>query len=120
MCNVKRPARNVLACRVVWCSDPRCEGHSGAHTVPVDGFLFFATVAIYGVLVLLVTAPLTGRRLIATLMVALVPAVLLLLLLPDGSYVRSLGIPMTTGVTFAAAVRGVRGIDSPLRGAPAD
>lgn len=86
----------------------------------VDGFLFFATVAVYGAFALLVSARLTGLRLLLTLMVALVPGVLLMLLIPDGSYLRSLAIPMTTGVTFAAVVRGVRGIDSPLRGAPAD
>lgn len=86
----------------------------------VDGFMFFATVAVYGVFVLLMSARLTGRRLFATLMVALVPAVLLMLLLPDGSYLHSLAIPMTTGVTFAAVVRAMKGTDSPLRGAPAD
>ena len=84
----------------------------------VDGFLFFATGAVYGVFVLLVSARVAGSRLLASLMLALVPAVLLMLLLPDGSYVRSLGIPMTTGVTFAAVVRGMKGFDSPLRGAP--
>ena len=96
------------------------EDHSEVHNVPVDGVLFFATVAaVYGVLVLLVSARLTGTRLLATLMVALVPAVLLMLLLPEGSDVRTLGIPMTTG-TFAALVRGMKGFDSPLGRAPAN
>lgn len=97
------------------------EDNSEVHNVPVDGVLIFATVAaVYGVLVLLVSARLTGTRLLATLMVALVPAVLLMLLLPEGSDVRTLGVPMTTGVTFAALVRGMKGFDSPLRAAPVD
>lgn len=82
--------------------------------------MFFATVAVYGVFVLWVTARLTGTRLLVALMVGLVPAVLLMLFIPDGSYVRSLGVPMTTGVTFAAVVRAMRGFDSPLRGAHAN
>ena len=69
--------------------------------MPVDGVLFFATIAgVYGVIVLFVSARLTGTRLLATLMVALVSAVLLMLLLPEGSDVRIIAIPMTTGVTF--------------------
>ena len=62
-------------------------------------------VAGYGLIVLVVTARLTGPWLMATLVAALVPAALLILLLPVGSDLRSLGIPMTTGVTFAALVR---------------
>jgi hypothetical protein len=57
--------------------------------VTVDGVLFFAIVAGYGLFVLVVTAHLTGRQLIATLVVA-------------------------------ALVRGMKGFESPLRGARAD
>ena len=94
---------------------PRCairgaEDDAEVHNVPVDGVLFFATIAgVYGVIVLFVSARLTGTRLLATLMVALVSAVLLMLLLPEGSDVRIIAIPMTTGVTFAALVRGMKG-----------
>lgn len=89
--------------------------------MPVDGVLFFATVAgIYGVIVLFVSARRTVTRLLATLMVALVPAVFLMLLLPEGADVRTIAIPMTTGVTFAALVRGMKGFGSPLRRAPAN
>jgi hypothetical protein len=88
---------------------PRCairgaEDDAEVHNVPVDGVLFFATIAgVYGVIVLFVSARLTGTR----------PCH------PDGGLVSAvlhaaparvrrsiIAIPMTTGVTFAALVRG--------------
>ena len=88
-------------------------------TLPMPAFLFLVTVAVYGVLVLLLTGRFTGRLLFTVLLVALLPAGLLMFLLPAGSWVGSLGIPMLSGVTFAAVIRALRGIDNPLRRATA-
>ena len=92
---------------------------SMVHTLPMTAFVFLTAVAVYGVLVLVATARFTGRLLVALLLVAFLPAVLLMFLLPVGSWVGSLGLPMLSGVTFAAAIRGLKGIDKPLRGATA-
>ena len=52
--------------------------------MPVAGFVLFATAVVYSAFVLFVAARLTGPRLIATVLAALVPAALLMPVLPKG------------------------------------
>ncbi len=82
----------------------------------MDGFLYVATLAVYGLVVLGLTARLTDRWLLAALAVAvLAPSFVLAVLLPEGSLVRSLTIPMSIGPAFAGLIRGRRGWGIPLR-----
>ena len=58
---------------------------SMVHTLPMTAFVFLTTVAVYGVLVLVATARFTGRLLFAVLLVAFLPAILLMFLRPRRS-----------------------------------
>ena len=77
--------------------------------------LYTATLLLYGVVVLTATARLTDRWLLAVLMLAMVPPTLMLFFLPDGGNLKYLAIPMSTGVTAVAIVRGLVGWKRPLR-----
>lgn len=84
----------------------------------VDGFGYWGSVVVYGVLVLLLSAQLISARLLAALVGSQLVAVLVFAL-GDRPGAGSLGLGMSTGVILVAMVRSLRGISKPLRQASA-
>ena len=85
-------------------------------TRAVDIWIYTVAAACYGGLALLVTARLTNTRLVAALLLALLPAAALTIASHGGDEpaVGSWGLPGMAGVVIAAAIRSVHGKDRPL------